>query len=131
MFLVPVPERAKPAYCYVVMPNDLSQTPGSIVWTVAPSGAPKGFDFGNGDSVGDDDTPISVFDRSLNQHLKPYGKRIVKPDSKEFVSSIVQAHKKNEKAFHVKAFRGNKDGTSRIGCRRIRFYGVLTLRLLH
>ncbi|KAI9652672.1 MAG: hypothetical protein M1831_006659 [Alyxoria varia] len=108
--LAPVPEKAQPAYSYVVLPAPNSSTLESLVWTVTPSGAPKGFSFGSGDSVGEDDTPISVFDRALNQHLGRYGKHIVKPDGKVFISSIVQAHRKNEKAFHVKAFRGSKDG---------------------
>ena len=46
----------------------------------------------------------------INESLKPYKKRVIEPDKSEFASQIVQAHRKGETAFHVKAFRGSKDG---------------------
>lgn len=49
----------------------------------------------------------------ISQHLKPYGKRVVFPEEREFASAIPQSHRKGEKAFHVKAFRGSKDGKLR------------------
>jgi len=38
------------------------------------------------------------------------GKQVITPDEKPFASAIVQSHRKGEKAFHVKAFRGSKEG---------------------
>ncbi len=35
---------------------------------------------------------------------------VVEPDEKEFASAVAQPHRKGEKAVHVKAFRGSKDG---------------------
>lgn len=47
----------------------------------------------------------------LNTELAPFRKKVVFPAEKEFASAIVQSHRKEEKAFHVKAHRGAKDGT--------------------
>ncbi|CAK4033046.1 Hypothetical predicted protein [Lecanosticta acicola] len=56
------------------------------------------------------DTYISVMERELNQLLQPYGKHVVRPTDAEFASSIPQSHRKGEKAYHVKAHRGTKEG---------------------
>ncbi len=37
-------------------------------------------------------------------------RRLIQPDEAEFVSATPEAHRKAEKAYHVKAFRGSKDG---------------------
>jgi hypothetical protein len=39
------------------------------------------------------------------------GKSVVFPESAEFESAIAQSHRKGEKAYHVKAHRGSKEGT--------------------
>lgn len=36
--------------------------------------------------------------------------QVVGPNAKEFVSAMPEAHRKGEKAYHVKAFRGSKEG---------------------
>jgi len=36
--------------------------------------------------------------------------KIVEPDHTEFESATPEAHRKGEKAYHVKAFKGSKDG---------------------
>lgn len=49
----------------------------------------------------------------VKESFKITGKmKVVEPDAAEFVSGIVQAHRKDEKAWHAKAWRGNKEGTS-------------------
>jgi hypothetical protein len=45
----------------------------------------------------------------MNKKLPP-GRIMEEPDEKLFVSGLVQNHRKGEKAVHVKAFRGSKDG---------------------
>ena len=35
---------------------------------------------------------------------------VLEPDASEFESQVQQAYRKTEKAYHVKAFRGSKDG---------------------
>ncbi|KAK4610295.1 Histone chaperone [Fulvia fulva] len=56
------------------------------------------------------DTYITVTEPELNQLLQPYGKHVIRPTEDEFASSIPQAHRKDEKAYHVKAHKGTKEG---------------------
>ncbi|KAF2461559.1 histone chaperone Rttp106-like-domain-containing protein [Lineolata rhizophorae] len=46
----------------------------------------------------------------LDERLKARGLKVVRPNEDVFASSIVQQHRKHEKAYHVKAFRGSKEG---------------------
>lgn len=57
-----------------------------------------------------EDTYKSLLLRVLNRCLEPFQKQVEVPNEKEFASQTAQAHKKGEKAVHVKAFRGSKDG---------------------
>ncbi|KAF2166885.1 hypothetical protein M409DRAFT_22937 [Zasmidium cellare ATCC 36951] len=56
------------------------------------------------------DTYVTVTEPEFDQLLQVYGKSIVKPTDTEFASSIPQAHRKGEKAYHVKAHKGTKEG---------------------
>ena len=47
---------------------------------------------------------------SINEALKPYNKSVTIPGPSEFVSQLAQAHRKGEMAYHVRSFRGAKDG---------------------
>ncbi|KAK3055314.1 hypothetical protein LTR09_003867 [Extremus antarcticus] len=58
----------------------------------------------------EDDTHVSVTEKALEQLLAPLGKRITRPDAAEFASSRPQPHRKGEKAYHVNAHRGSKEG---------------------
>ena len=71
-----------------------------LLWTVAE---PKPKDVEGGE------TPqrVQILDAFSQQKI-----RVLRPDIDEFVSAVPQPHRKNEKAFHVKAFRGSKDGLS-------------------
>ncbi|KAI9815118.1 MAG: hypothetical protein M1827_002961 [Pycnora praestabilis] len=106
-----VPEKAQPSYNYCIFPRyaDGVNTPPPdlhvaepMVWTM-PDTLPKSSTFG-----GENDRV--VIKRLMDEELLRFRKRVVEPDEKEFASNIVQAHRKGEKAFHVKAFRGSKDG---------------------
>jgi hypothetical protein len=55
----------------------------------------------------------TLFDWAISARLKAAGKnnlKIVEADVKLFASEQKQAHRPGEKAVHVKAFRGSKDG---------------------
>lgn len=55
----------------------------------------------------------TLFDWAVSARLKAAGKanvKIVEADEKLFASEQRQAHRPGEKAVHVKAFRGSKDG---------------------
>ncbi|KAF2490846.1 Rtt106-domain-containing protein [Lophium mytilinum] len=113
IFCLPLPEKAKRQHNFVVIPihgegvNPVPEgtaTPDSIVWTFADA---VGKEIKEGVDPGP--APIAAV---INDCLKGEGvnKRVIFPDEKEFGSAIVQAHRKGEKAFHVKGHRGSKEG---------------------
>lgn len=63
-------------------------------------------------AVAEGDTYVTVTEPELDQLLQVYGKSVVKPTETEFASSIPQSHRKGEKAYHVKAHKGTKEGQS-------------------
>ncbi len=59
------------------------------------------------------DTYKSLFHWAISNHLRSGGNKtasIVASDTNIFHSMVRQAHRPNEKAVHVRAFRGSKDG---------------------
>ena len=54
------------------------------------------------------ETYETYLQRMLNMKLRHT--KVVVPTEKEFVSATPEAHRKGEKAYHVKAFRGSKEG---------------------
>ena len=76
----------------------------------------------NLDMVQEDDTYVSVVTRALNKMLTTDGKKIVKPTEAEFTSGVPQPHRKGEKAYHVRAHRGSKEGRSRLSLRTSHFF---------
>lgn len=81
-----------------------------MVWTVA-DGPPKAAFSGSGQQIGtqDGETAEKLVRRILNDNLTLT--QVVRPDEREFASAVPEAHRKGEKAYHVKAFRGSKEGT--------------------
>lgn len=100
--VLPVPEKAQPQYSFCVLPK---QGEDQILFTV-PGTTIKPESIKSESPVGLEDTYREVTIRMLNRRLK---KEVIEPD-KEFASQVAQAHRKGEKAVHVKAFRGSKDG---------------------
>ncbi|KPI37054.1 Histone chaperone [Cyphellophora attinorum] len=100
----PVPEKATKQYNYIFIPHP--GTPKSIedpILFTVPATAPKGGTYTFPDGA-------STLEDALSVVLQPYGLSLTLPDEKEFASATPEAHRKNEKAYHVKAFRGSKDG---------------------
>jgi hypothetical protein len=81
--------------------------PESMVWSVA-DGPPKAAYSGNGQQFGGEETAEVLIRRMLNESLGHT--KVIRPDEREFVSAMPEAHRKGEKAYHVKAFRGSKEG---------------------
>ena len=130
IFCLTVPEKATRQRNYVIIPKggdgvttstDDGATNGAepIVWTV-PETAPKtvtlgaGVDAGSGadgdaNTTADDETYVSVISRAIKEG---WGRRreVVTPRKEEFVSALTESHRKGEPAWHVKAFRGSKEG---------------------
>ena len=52
----------------------------------------------------------STTSEKVLQALKDAKVKVLEPSETEFSSQVQQATRKGEKAYHVKAFRGSKDG---------------------
>ena len=134
IFCLPVPEKATRQCNYVIIPrggdgvstsaitnnngNSTTTTttnaPEPIVWTV-PEAAPKTVTVGasidaDASANAEDETYITVTSRAIKEGWD--GRReVVTPRKEEFVSALSESHRKGEPAWHVKAFRGSKEGT--------------------
>ena len=130
IFCLPVPEKATRQRNYVVIPrggdgvstssdNIATNTTEPIVWTV-PETVPKTITIddsaGTGSSAknvttatAEDETYVTVISRAIKEG---WGRRreVVTPRKEEFVSALTESHRKGEPAWHVKAFRGSKEG---------------------
>lgn len=122
---MPVPEKTQKQHNYILFPRNSIITPSRpaagapsipepIVFTI-PDSAPKpgsigGSEAANAAAVSDDHK--TLFDWAISARLKAAGNsiKVVQADEKLFASELRQAHRPNEKAVHVTAFRGSKDG---------------------
>ncbi|GES60669.1 negative regulator of DNA transposition [Aspergillus terreus] len=116
---LPVPEKNQRQFNFCVIPQNGDginapaggeAAPESIVWTVA-DGPPKSEFSINGQAVAaaaGGESAEKVVLRVLNDALTQT--KVIRPDDREFVSAMPEAHRKGEKAYHVKAFRGSKEG---------------------
>lgn len=110
-----VPEKASAACNFTIIPSAasaMSSVPLEPIIFTVPQTAAKNVKFHNGEQVREGETWEQLFRRVLDNELCRFGKKVVVPDSREFESSMVQAHRKGEKAYHVKAFRGASEGTA-------------------
>lgn len=114
IFCLPVPDRAKRADNFVVIPyhgNGIEPPPPGqpapepIVWTYQGPGAKALKDEG----LEEDPEPAKTC-HALNEQLKKFGKSVVLPDEKEFASTLVNPSRKGETVYSVKAHRGSKEG---------------------
>lgn len=80
-----------------------------ILWTV-PSAILKPSQVAGEFAMEPMHTYKSLLLHELNRRLAPFQKQVEVPNEKEFASQTAQVYKKGEKAVHVKAFRGSKDG---------------------
>lgn len=118
MFCLPVPEKAQRQQTFVVFPLPGAQsydgTPAEpLVWTMNETkGTPEAFGVSTRLHGSEEDTFVDVTLRELNTFMASLSKKTILPDEREFASEIPQSHRKGEKAFHTKAFRGSKEGPS-------------------
>ncbi|RDW57440.1 putative negative regulator of DNA transposition (Rtt106) [Aspergillus mulundensis] len=115
---LPVPEKSQRQFNFCVIPQyadginpppEGEPAPEAIMWTVNNGPAKSAFS-GHGQQIGigDGETSESLVRRVLDENLSHI--RVVRPDAQEFVSAMLEAHRKGEKAYHIKAFRGSKEG---------------------
>jgi hypothetical protein len=120
MFCLPVPEKTQRQQCFLVFPLPGSQsydgTPAEpLVWTMNETKAsPETVSVSTSLHETEDDTFVDVTRRELDQHMACLSKKLILPNEREFASEIPQTHRKGEKAFHTKAFRGSKEGPSSV-----------------
>ncbi len=104
---LPVPEKAQAQYNFCLFPSSLGAE--QILWTV-PETVPKPSALAEGPAVKEIKPFRSLMLPVINNALKAYRKKVVVPDDAEFASQVVQGNRKGETAYHVKAFRGAKEG---------------------
>ncbi|KAH8625910.1 hypothetical protein IG631_19789 [Alternaria alternata] len=115
VFCLPIPEKAKKQHHFIVIPlhgdgvapvpDGLKTSPPEpIVWT---------FEEATGKNIveGEDPGPGPMAEAIHHCLIQAgTGKEVVFPDADEFASAIPESHRKGEKAYHVKAHRGSKEG---------------------
>ncbi|KAJ4365038.1 hypothetical protein N0V83_008654 [Neocucurbitaria cava] len=115
VFCLPVPEKAKKQHNFIIIPvhgdgvNPLpdhlkASPPEPVVWT---------FEEATGKNIveGEDPGPAPLAE-AIHHCLIQAGtsKEVIFPDADDFSSAIPESHRKGEKAYHVKAHRGSKEG---------------------
>lgn len=129
-----VPEKASVSYNFTIVPSAHSKDEGAVplepIIFAVPQALPKDARFHDGDQVQPGETWEQLIQRVLEAQLRKYGKRVSLPDSKEFESALKQAHRKNEKAYHVKAFRGASEGMLEILARGVKQDSLTSLGFL-
>jgi hypothetical protein len=118
MFCLPVPEKTQRQQCFLIFPLPGSQsydgTPAEpLVWTMNETkGSPEIVGGATRLDGSEEDTFVEVTRRELDSFMAALSRKTILPTEREFASEIPQSHRKNEKAFHTKAFRGSKEGPS-------------------
>ncbi|EYE99463.1 putative negative regulator of DNA transposition (Rtt106) [Aspergillus ruber CBS 135680] len=115
---LPVPEKNQkqsnfciiPQYSDGINPPPEGETASEAQVFTVNDGPPKAAYSGTGQpvTIGEGDTAEKLIRRILNDNLSQT--KVIGPDEREFVSATPEAHRKGEKAYHVKAFRGSKEG---------------------
>jgi hypothetical protein len=113
MFCLSVPEKAQRQQSFIVFPrpgtqNQDGSTAEPLVWTMNETKVSP--EIISTSTKKEEDTFVDVTRRELDAFMASLGKKTVLPDEREFASEIPQSHRKGEKAFHTKAFKGSKEG---------------------
>lgn len=115
---LPVPEKTQKQFNFCIIPeyaDGVTPPPQGIttfepmVFMIPDGPAKAAFD-GSGQQTGNEagESAEALIRKILNQNLTTTS--VVRPDERQFVSAMSEAHRKTEKAYHVKAFRGSKEG---------------------
>lgn len=104
-----VPEKATKQYNFCFLPKPDSTSSEPIIWTVN-QGPLKSCNISNPVLAKIASGPEDVLETALDFILKKSGISLTYPTAEEFASATPESHRKGEKAYHVKAFRGSKDG---------------------
>ncbi|KAG8527910.1 uncharacterized protein KY384_006826 [Bacidia gigantensis] len=108
---LPVPEKTQAQFNFCIFTNPLPNTSSEQILFTVPATPPKpGTVHGLTDSDPKDATYNSILTMHLNAALKRRNLIVTLPSEAVFTSHLPQATRKGEKAYHVKAFRGAKEG---------------------
>ena len=112
---LPVPEKqARQTYLAIFPKGGATSADGMpaehILFTLNDTAALEKVTRSGEDVLTEDDTYVTATQRALATLLAPHGKRVVAPSDAEFASSRPQPHRKGERAYHVNAYRGSKEG---------------------
>jgi hypothetical protein len=115
MFCLSVPEKAQRQQSFIVFPlpgtqNHDGSSTEPLVWTMNETKASP--EIISASTKKEEDTFVDVTRIELDAFMAYLSKKTVLPDEREFASEIPQSHRKGEKAFHTKAFKGSKEGAS-------------------
>lgn len=127
---LPVPEKTQKQFNFCIIPEyadgitpppEGTSTSEAMVFTIADGPAKAAFS-GDGQQISQapGETADALLCKVLNENMPRAN--VVRPDDRQFVSAMPEAHRKGEKAYHVKAFRGSKEGSSI-------FYRLVKIRL--
>ncbi|KAI1616660.1 hypothetical protein EDD36DRAFT_142484 [Exophiala viscosa] len=106
---LPVPEKATKQYNFCLLPKPDSNQSDPIIWTVN-HGPLKSCHIPNPVLAKIASGPDHILETALDFVLKKAGISLTYPTADEFASATPESHRKSDKAYHVKAFRGSKDG---------------------
>lgn len=139
---LPVPEKTQKQFNFCIIPeyaDGITPPPEGVtgsdcmVFTVADGPAKAAFT-GLGQQIGhnEGETAEGLIRKLLNDTMP--NTNVVRPDERQFVSAMPEAHRKGEKAYHVKAFRGSKEGMYPLrnapGRLRLSFWSIMILTYL-
>lgn len=107
---LPVPEKNQKQYNFCLIPTVLDAgSTEPIIWTVN-DGPLKSYKIESDDLQAVASGPKDVLENTLNYALNRTGNKLVLPNGDEFTSAIRESHRKGDLTYHVKAFRGSKEG---------------------
>ncbi|KIW67251.1 hypothetical protein PV04_06516 [Phialophora macrospora] len=105
---LPVPEKAAKQYNFVLLPK-AGVPVEPIIWSVN-AGPLKSYNVPNAQFAKVAAGPDDVLESALGFVLRQSNTGLSLPNADEFYSATPESHRKGDKAYHVKAFRGSKDG---------------------
>ena len=109
---LPVPEKTTKQYNFCLLPKSSPQEP--LIFTV-PHGPLKTLDIPSSPLSAiaqkqEESSDVGILENALQFILGRSDTSLTLPNADEFASATPEPHRRNDKAYHVKAFRGSKDG---------------------
>jgi len=105
-----VPEKAQKQFNFCLLPSTGTENAAEpIIWTVN-DGPLKSCSIPSAQLQEVASSTNRVLEDVLQFVMQRTGVEMTYPDDKEFASATPESHRKSDKAYHVKAHRGSKEG---------------------